>query len=197
MRKSSFLTFCFAFIPGAGEMYLGMMNKGLAIMGTFWGLICIAGFFQLSFLFFFLPVIWCYSFFDTFNIKWLSLEQRETADRVFAQRVRASLFGDGIAVQTGKMKAIIEKRHLLVGWGLVLLGIYLVLNNFFLPIFETIFEYIGIENIWILRYLTRNIPSTVVSVAVILLGVHLVRGKKKLPVEAEADFVEYKGENHE
>ena len=77
------------------------------------------------------------------------------------------------------------------------MGIYLVLNNFFLPIFETIFEYIGIENIWILHYLTRNIPSTVVSVAVIFLGVHLVRGKKKLPVEAEADFVEYKGENHE
>ena len=43
MKKNSFLTFCFAFIPGAGEMYLGMMKKGLAVMLLFWSLSMVAG----------------------------------------------------------------------------------------------------------------------------------------------------------
>ena len=29
MERNKFLVFCFAFVPGAGQMYLGMMKKGL------------------------------------------------------------------------------------------------------------------------------------------------------------------------
>ena len=38
-RKSGFLTFCFACLPGVGEMYLGYMKRGLSVMIAFWGLI--------------------------------------------------------------------------------------------------------------------------------------------------------------
>ena len=69
MRKSSFLTFCFAFIPGAGQMYLGMMKKGTAIMALFAALSFLSGFLNLGILLAALPVIWFYSFFDTFNLK--------------------------------------------------------------------------------------------------------------------------------
>ena len=41
-RKSGFLTFCFACLPGAGEMYLGYMKRGLSVMIAFWGLIFVA-----------------------------------------------------------------------------------------------------------------------------------------------------------
>ena len=61
MKKNSFLTFCFAFIPGAGEIYLGMMKKGLAVMLLFWSLSMVAGVLFPPLLFL-LPVIWCYSF---------------------------------------------------------------------------------------------------------------------------------------
>ena len=64
MKKNSFFTFCFAFIPGAGEMYLGMMKKGLAVMSVFWGVCAIAWFFQFEFLLWLLPIIWFYSFFS-------------------------------------------------------------------------------------------------------------------------------------
>lgn len=35
MERNKFLVFCFAFVPGAGQMYLGMMKKGLVIMSAF------------------------------------------------------------------------------------------------------------------------------------------------------------------
>lgn len=36
-RKSKFLTFCFGFIPGAGHMYLGLINKGFSLMCFYFG----------------------------------------------------------------------------------------------------------------------------------------------------------------
>lgn len=43
MERNKFLVFCFAFVPGAGQMYLGMMKKGLVIMGAFWAVTAIGG----------------------------------------------------------------------------------------------------------------------------------------------------------
>ena len=34
-KKNGFLAFCFSFIPGAAEMYMGFMKNGLSIMVTF------------------------------------------------------------------------------------------------------------------------------------------------------------------
>ena len=58
MERNKFLVFCFAFVPGAGQMYLGMMKKGLVIMGAFWAVIAIAVMLNLGVLFVFLPIIW-------------------------------------------------------------------------------------------------------------------------------------------
>ena len=35
MKKNLFLTFCFSFIPGAGQMYQAYMKRGLSIMIIF------------------------------------------------------------------------------------------------------------------------------------------------------------------
>ena len=67
-RKSGFLTFCFACLPGAGEMYLGYMKRGLSVMLAFWGLIFVASLLNMGILGILAPVIWAYSFFDTFNL---------------------------------------------------------------------------------------------------------------------------------
>lgn len=34
-KKRGFWTFCFSLIPGAGEMYLGFMKRGLSMMCLF------------------------------------------------------------------------------------------------------------------------------------------------------------------
>ncbi len=36
-RKSKFLTFCFGMVPGAGHMYLGLINKGMSLMSVYFG----------------------------------------------------------------------------------------------------------------------------------------------------------------
>lgn len=41
-KKSGFLTFILSVVPGAGHMYLGLINKGLSIMILFFGLIFLA-----------------------------------------------------------------------------------------------------------------------------------------------------------
>ena len=35
MIKNGFLTFCFSFIPGAGQMYQGYMKRGLSQVTAF------------------------------------------------------------------------------------------------------------------------------------------------------------------
>lgn len=50
MRKSRILTFLFALWPGAGQMYLGYMKRGVSLMGVFCLLIAITGFLNLGIL---------------------------------------------------------------------------------------------------------------------------------------------------
>ena len=56
-RKSGFLTFCFACLPGAGEMYLGYMKRGLSVMIAFWGLIFVASLLNMGILGILAPII--------------------------------------------------------------------------------------------------------------------------------------------
>lgn len=189
IKKSNFFTFCCAFIPGAGQMYLGMMKKGVALMFAFFSIIGIASFFRLGFLTVFLPVIWFYSFFDTLNIKWMTPEKREELDQQFS----SELFS-GKQFNKGWLDALKQKHSLLAGAGLIMVGIYLLFSNFVLPILREIFEIYGID-FWLFSYMIRTIPTLFVAIAIIVLGIHLVRGKKTAP--SEKDFVEFKGDYHE
>ena len=76
MKKSSFWTFVFSLFPGAGHMYLGLMKKGASLMLLFCFVFALSGFFNLTFLMMFLPVIWFYSFFDAMNLRHIPYEDR-------------------------------------------------------------------------------------------------------------------------
>jgi TM2 domain-containing membrane protein YozV len=69
-----FFTIILSFIPGLGHFQLGLMNRGLTFMLSFFGMITMTFFITIitgqgSFLVFLgaLPIIWIYSFFDTFQ----------------------------------------------------------------------------------------------------------------------------------
>ena len=47
-KKSGFWTFIFSLLPGAAEMYMGFMKMGVSLMGLFFGLFIIGGFFGQS-----------------------------------------------------------------------------------------------------------------------------------------------------
>lgn len=66
-RKSGFFAFCCAFIPGCGQMYLGLMKRGLMFMAMEAACIyltCFSPIFAAG-----IVILWFYSFFDTFNCK--------------------------------------------------------------------------------------------------------------------------------
>lgn len=79
--KNKFFTFIFSFIPGAGHMYLGMMTKGTVFMSLFFGIFAILAYFGLEVFMAFLPVVWCYSFFDVLNLKHLTYEERIASEK--------------------------------------------------------------------------------------------------------------------
>lgn len=106
-RKSGFLTFRFACCPAPGEMYLGYMKRGLSVIIAFWGLIFVASLLNMGILGILAPIIWAYSFFDTFNLR------AQTPEQV-AANPDAYLFDvESIAGSTGKM--IVARRHNLFG----------------------------------------------------------------------------------
>ncbi|WP_105617336.1 hypothetical protein [Vallitalea okinawensis] len=62
------LAYLFSLIPGAGQMYIGLMNRGLQIMLFFWGTIAVISFVNvLEALGLLLVVLYFYSFFDAIN----------------------------------------------------------------------------------------------------------------------------------
>ena len=188
MKKSSFLTFCFALIPGAGQMYLGLMKKGVSIMALFFGTIATIGFLHFDLLTLLLPVIWFYSFFDTFNMRALSEEQMRYADKFI-------LGADGILEKD--WSSIFSKRHGLFGGILILIGAYLLYDNFIASFIENY-----ISNIDWLDNTVNHFPTLVIAVAIIALGVHLIKGNnekisaQKLLTQKD-DLKEFGGEKND
>ena len=74
-KKKGFLTFIFSLMPGAGEMYMGFMKRGVSVMCAFLGWIGICGVLQFGAGFYLAPVIWFYSFFSVHNLASLPDEE--------------------------------------------------------------------------------------------------------------------------
>lgn len=186
MKKSKFWTFIFSFIPGGGQMYLGLMRKGLSIMFLFALVIAVASFLQLGFLFILLPVIWFYSFFDTMNLKAYTQEEIRAMDDRFIFDLDGMLKGD--------WKATLQKRHLLAGGICIFIGIYILFVNFINPILYRL-DYVPD---WVYTVI-RQLPTLAIAVIIVCLGLYLIRGGKKKteyvsPEEDDDDYLEYLGE---
>ncbi len=177
MRKSKILTFLFGLMPGAGQMYLGYMKRGVSLMSIFWLIVCLAGFLNISFLLFLLPIIWFYAFFDTLNLRSMSYEFLPHDDFLFHLS----------SIPSGAFSNFFRHRHLLGGILLILLGGYILLNNILLPSLYWVFD---VDLYW----LFDGLPTLVIAIAIIWLGVHLIRGTAH-PKAIEDDYQEYQGGN--
>ncbi|NLC03917.1 MAG: hypothetical protein GX787_06530 [Tissierellia bacterium] len=93
-------------IPGAGHMYLGYQNKGLALMGTFFFSVFFMGWLGISIFLFTLPLIWFYSFFDcmhTVDGKEEVVNKEFIFPNVKAQWIGFGLIGIGIFILVEKI----------------------------------------------------------------------------------------------
>lgn len=68
MRRSSFLTFLAALIPGVGYMYLGLMKKGLEALAIYLLIEPVFGIIGLGLAGILKIIFWFYTFIDTFNL---------------------------------------------------------------------------------------------------------------------------------
>lgn len=186
-KKNGLLTLIFACMPGAGEMYLGMMKKGVIIMGFFFGVFGISFIIRNQLIMMIAPVLWFYSFFDTINSRALTMEQRETEEQRFIQYF--ALFFDK------DWKGIFDKRHALAGGILILFGGLMLFNNLVMP-----FVYSMANNGIIPREVLRlfsSIPTLLIAIVIILIGLQLIKGSKNTIQIEEKDFIDYKGDGNE
>ncbi|MEE0757231.1 hypothetical protein [Allofournierella sp.] len=183
MQKNGFLTLCFSFIPGAGQMYQGYMKRGVTQVLLFVIPLMIGGVF-LPVLMVLSAVVYMYSFFDSLNLRAQLRQGAAPAD--------AFLFSwDG----GEDLARLVERRHHLIGWALVVLGVAGLYQGFVSPWLYRLVGLIGWDTALgqLLNQVVRGIPGLAVGLVFIGLGLWLIKGgKKKQP--AEPDYTEFKGE---
>jgi hypothetical protein len=165
-QKRGFWTFVFSLIPGAGEMYMGFMKQGLSIMTIFWGLVGLSGFFNSGAFLLGLPLIWFYSFFNVHNLKSLTEEEFYSIQDDYAFHLDAFI--------TDK-KGFIKKYRNIVATVLIFIGITILWNNsyrFLASMLPAYFMHIAYR-------IGDLVPQVVLGVAIIAIGISMIRGKKK------------------
>lgn len=177
MKKNGLFVFCFAFVPGAGQMYQGYMKRGLSLA------ILLAASVVLTWLFsplgMLIPVVWMYSFFDTFNIHYQCMMGDPPADEYLLR------LGEDQALMR-----LVKGRSTLVGWVLVALGAYMLYTNFVRDPLLDLARQLELE--WLLRLL-YGIPQLVAALALLAVGVWLVRGPRPAGYSDRDEIPPYRG----
>lgn len=184
MKKNGILTFLFAFVPGAGQMYQGYMKRGLSLITLFF--LCImAGMLLLEQLVLTALIVWMYSFFDTFNL--------------WAQFIAGTAPADDYLVhfntKDARLTLFFRDSHKLVGWALIALGAMVAYQNIIMRVLGDVMWRWGQNNPFFraVYLMLDELPEVVVCVALIVCGVWLVRGPKGKKAEEpeDEDFREY------
>ena len=191
MKKNGILTFLFAFVPGAGQMYQGYMKRGLSLITLFF--LCImAGMLLLEPLVLTALIVWMYSFFDTFNLRAQIIAENAPADDYLVH----------INWKDKRMQDFMMDSHKLLGWGLIALGAMVAYQNIIMRVLGDVMWRWGQNNPFFraVYLMLEQLPQIVVCVALIICGVWLVRGPQKAgkkqaeaqeDAAGDADFQEY------
>ncbi|MDD7390415.1 MAG: hypothetical protein PUG60_12340 [Lachnospiraceae bacterium] len=162
-KKNGFLTFICSLFPGVGEMYLGFMKQGISLMALFFGICALCSFFRFDAGLFILPIVWCYSFFHVHNLKSLTDEEFRQVEDDFLIRLpeHTELY-------------LSRKKQLILAWACIIIGAYALLNILLDMLYRIIPSWLY-DMIYDCTYL---LPQIILSLLLIALGVHLIRGKK-------------------
>lgn len=179
-KKNPFLTFCFACIPGAGQMFLGFFKQGVSLMSTFIVVALLSSMFYDIPIYLFDFVIWFYAFFDAINKNAMTEEE-------FAAQEDKFMFVDGLDALP-KLNA--GKRRKGLAAVLICLGAYLLCND--------VLSILTRFDIWIPyavnEMIRRDLPQLIVACLVIWFGIRLIRGKKEDLTEDERKYLEGRDE---
>lgn len=177
-KKNWFFAFCFSLIPGAGQMYLGFMKMGLSLMLWFGLIISITVLFNFGIGAVFIVVIWFYSFFLTHNIRAMSDEEFYLLEDKYLLPGNVKLFE----------VELLKKYHKAAAAILILLGISMVWNN----LFHLIRRYLPQAIADFAEYCSYTMPQVIIGVGIMIAGIVMIRGKKKVifeQIEAEEENI--------
>ena len=174
------LLLLFSCVPGCGQMYQGYMRRGISQTILCCAAIALAVFLEIGALVVLVVPLWLYSFFDSFDLhRRLSgggLESLGTAEP------DAFLFGIS-ELDAERLSRLLDKRHSLIGWTLVLLGVYALYNTVareVLGFLREIFPWTG----WIYDLLVWDMPRIAGTLLIIALGVWFIRGPRRRTEDA-------------
>lgn len=116
MKKNAFLTFIFACIPGAGQMYYGYMKRGTSLLVYFCLFIMLGAI--ISPLVVGVAVVYMFSFFDTYDLirHMAAGEPKEDSLLVLGNYE--------------EIKKLLPQHNKLIGWGLVGIGVWALYETF-------------------------------------------------------------------
>ena len=135
----------------------------------FGGVLAIAIFLEIGTLAVFLLPLWLYSFFDSYNLRRQRMDGTEDAD--------AYLFGMS-DLDSQRLSELLSKRHSLIGWTLVLLGLYALYRTVMGQLMWWIKELFPWMD-WLYDLLVWDAPRILGTLLIIALGLWFIRGPKK------------------
>lgn len=174
-KKNRFLTFCFSCLPGAAEMYMGFMKTGVSMMLLFFAVIMLSIWLNQGVIVMIGVVVWFYSFFHANHLAGLS-------DEDFAAVKDDYVLGmEGIP----GVRSIVEKHYKWVAGLLIFIGVCFLWNSMedvLRAILPEMYQFIP-RMMW---RIGNYIPSLVIGVAIIFVGIKMIKGKEaSLPDDTE------------
>lgn len=165
-KKNKFYTFILSFIPGAAEMYMGFMKKGISLMLVFFASVAVSIYLRQDILMFVAALIWFYSFFHARNLV------------ACDEAVFESLEDDYIWTSFVSERNIQVSNPTLRKWGagiLIVFGAVMLWQNFSKVIYSLI-----PDSLWDMLYpIVDRVPEIVIAVLIIFIGLRMIRGKKE------------------
>lgn len=182
-KKNSFLTFIFSLLPGAGQMYMGFMKRGISLMSAFFLLIFLATWLNLGPMMLIMPIIWFYSFFDTHNLRSMPDDEFYALEDGFI--LIPEFAKEAVNIQQSKYRNVLAIILIIIGFSVLWNNIYDFLRR--------ILPYYISDKIYSFAHF---LPQMLVALAIIALGVYLIRGKKReLDKMEKINSIEDKGGN--
>ena len=164
-KKNGFWAFCFSFLPGAGEMYMGFMKMGLSLMGIFFLIPVLAVWLNMNTLLVLDALVWFYGFFHVHNLRAMDDEEFYAVEDEYLFHL----------ADLNLLSGSVKRYQKIFGLGLVIMGVSLLWRNiwdmmaYLLPDVLRSF----VNNI------TYRIPQMVVALFIIWLGLIMIRGKRR------------------
>lgn len=164
-KKNGFWAFCFSFLPGAGEMYMGFMKMGLSLMGMFFLIPVLAVWLNMNTLLVLDALVWFYGFFHVHNLRAMDDEEFYAVEDEYLFHL----------ADLNLLSGSVKRYQRLFGLGLVILGVSLLWRN--------IWDMMAYLLPDVLRSFVNNItyrvPQMVVALFIIWLGLTMIRGKRR------------------